>query len=128
MIEKILLFSLSTFVGLIGYLFHQILSDIRDKQKQHSTSLYNLRESVVRIEAKQNLLETTVSGFTGSVRQIEQTTKDAKNVLDHNLYELRQQIKEMRDAQYDMKANYGKVILLVENLYRAKKQGGPSSS
>jgi len=123
MIEKVILLTLTILFGALGWLIKEMLSDIKGTQKEHGKSLGNIREHVLRIEDKQATVEVEVSRLKDAVISNSNTQRETKSVLDHGLYEMRQQIKEQADEQYQQKQNFGKIILIVQKLYAATRNG-----
>lgn len=123
MIEKILLSLFLLVCGALGFLMKELLSDIKGTQKEHTSSLLNLRQHVLRMEDKQAVLTGEVTRLKEAVTLSSATQREVKSVLDHGLYEMRQQLKVQSDEQFMQKQNFGKVIVIVQKLYAAAVRG-----
>ena len=119
MIEKILLGCVLSLVSALGYLAKEMLSEIKATQKEHSTSLRVLRENITVLESKQATTNYTIQKVQESVTSVAQLQREAKSIFDHNLYEMRQQMKEYSEKQSKQKQNFGKIIFIVQKLYEA---------
>lgn len=124
MIEKIMLSLLMLMAAVIGWFIKEMLGEIRGTQKEHGTSLRILRENVTSLETKQANVEYSLRKVQESVTATAQLQRESKSILDHNLYEIRQQLKEQTDKQFKQEQNFGKVILIVQKLYAAVKGNG----
>lgn len=123
MTEKLLFCLFGLLTTALGYFIKQYLDEIRDTQKTQGKMLYGLSEKVTRIETKVENVSGAVQTLQKGFEYVQQTSRETKSVLDHNLYEMRQDFKKMQDEQYEQKANYGKVIVILQKLF-AKANGG----
>lgn len=121
--EKVLLALLLMTLGALGWFVREMLSEIKGTQKEHGVSLTNIRNHVTKIEDKQSFLHVEFSKLRENVLAGNSTQQESKSVLDHNLYEMRQQIKQQNDELFEQKQNFGKIILIVQKLYAATKNG-----
>jgi DNA-binding HxlR family transcriptional regulator len=109
--------------GIVGYFLRDLLSDIKTTQKEHGTALSTLRTHIGRIEERQTTQNSILIELQRGVTATAEIQRETKSILDHNLYELRQQIKEQADEQFVQKQNFGKIIVIVQKLYAATKNG-----
>jgi hypothetical protein len=124
MTEKVLLSLILMLAAALGWFVREMLSEIKGTQKEHSTTLSVIKQHVNRVEDKQAAVELALSRVQDTVIAGGQAQRDMKGVLDRNLFEIRQQLKEQADEQYAQKQNFGKIILIVQKLYAATKNGG----
>ena len=123
MTEKVLLGLLLMTLGALGWFVREMLAEIKGTQKEHGTSLSNIRNHVTKVEDKQSFLQVEVSKLRENVIAGNASQQETKSVLDHNLYEMRQQLKEQNDELFVQKQNFGKIFLIVQKLYAATKNG-----
>lgn len=121
--EKLIAGLITVLIAALGWFIREMLDGIRDRQKEHSTSLTNIRQHVIRTEDKVSFLQTEMTRMKETLSGLSATQRETKANLDHSLYEMRQQIKEQADEQYEQKQNFGKVILIVQKLYAQLKNG-----
>jgi len=123
MMEKVLLALFLLSCSIVGYLVREMLSEIKGTQKEHSLTLTNIRQHVFKVEDKQSTLSVEISKLRETVTASAVAQRDAKTIIDHSLYEMRQQLKVQTDEQFEQKQNFGKVFLIVQKLYAATKNG-----
>lgn len=116
MTEKVLFLLFGLLTAALGYFIKERLDEIKTKQSEHSKSLYNMNERMVRVESKQDASSGAQTRIQQSFEVVQVMTRETKSMLDHNLYEMRQDFKKMQDKHYELDSKYGKVIVILQKL------------
>lgn len=124
MTEKVMLSVILLLCAIIGYFVRELLHDIKGTQKDHTTSLRNLRDHTLKIEERTNTLGNEITQLRELSTANATLQRETRSTLDHTLTEIRHQIKAGQDEQARQKQEFGKVTLIVHKLFTRLNGGG----
>lgn len=74
------------------------------------------------MELEQKSQSEKLSYVSKELSHAVEVSNKTKSTLDHNLYEMRQELKIVSEEQYEHKKNWGKVIIIIQKLHAAIKK------
>jgi hypothetical protein len=109
-------------LSVIGYLVHRTVSDIDDSIKEVKKSQYVMSERQREMEVEQKTQSHKIDTLQKTVTHTHAISQTTKTTLDHNLYEMRQELKTVKDEQFEVRKNWGKIIFIMQKLHASIKK------